>query len=269
MRLELAGAAIVLLCLVIPAAATEHSSLIYSTSPHYPDRWLWEPISQLRPASAGVNFGTQTERGQLLTLQPGGVALFRLPADYWLRLDRADSAETTAPGEAGPASPGTPELWHSLGNGLFVPKQLQQGSRAGEWLLPPTQSSEALLMLENSGEESIRWWLSRTTPERGAALYPYREIAVSQHDKPQWYYQENRGNHLQMSALVAGEQYRIALQGPGQWRLESRILPGAQLSWQRFVDLPLRLNNKYWRDVEKLDLLRSAAIPPGFVLDPR
>ena len=79
MRRELVSLAALLLGIVVPLAATGSSPLIHSSNPNYPSQWLWEPVSGLAPESVGAISGLQNERGQQLTLEAGGVALFHLP----------------------------------------------------------------------------------------------------------------------------------------------------------------------------------------------
>lgn len=245
-RLSLLLCALALaLCAQVVAAG---ESYLEQQAAHYPVRWLWEPVPRPEPGSEGVEWGSRDGQGRSVLLQPGGFALLRLQGDYWLRL--AATASDESPGDATSANPpqGPPELWISRGNGLFVPARVQAGARPGEWLLPPTTSATAIVLLENKDRSAARWQLSRAIPAPSATFYPYREPAADQDGDQHWYFRPHRGKHVQLSSLAAGDVYQVVLQGPGEWRLEASTLFDTDSDWQRFIDLPLQLNGQYWRD---------------------
>ena len=211
MRSCLVGFIGLLIGLIPQLALSASSPLENASSLYHPNRWLWEPVSTLSAESTDVITGPQQHEGRKFSIGNDGAALFRLPGNSWLRL------WTDSPN---PKSP--PALWHSQGNGLFIPARLQQGLQHGEWLMPPPQTTDVIVMLENRDTETENWWLSRATLGTSADIYPYREIDQNEADDTHWYYQRHRGALIKMSTLAAGDEYRAVLTGRGNfdWRPE-------------------------------------------------
>ena len=108
--------------------------------------WLWENINHLQSGSENASLDHDNQQGRELTIQANGMAIFKVPRAYWLRLTNIANASHS--------QASNPDLWYSSGNGLFIPIQPQMGkvttNQQQEWLLPPPISGELTFMLKNT-----------------------------------------------------------------------------------------------------------------------
>ena len=229
---------IILMGLMAGTAAAEQSPFMRAAAPYSKQAWLWEPVSNPLPASVGIRHEELGPQGRSLIWERDGRALFELQKGQWLRLYAGNTQTQDV----------VPAIWSSRGNGLFTNIDLQKGVSPGEWIVPPLNNSAQYLLIENTGAGPAQWWVSSMRLDRRSDQYPYRDRVDSETDESHWSFEKPRGRHLKLQSLAAAEHHVIELEGPGNWRMEVSFSLDPRQGWQRFIDLPLQLNGKPWKD---------------------
>ncbi len=214
--------------------------------------WHWESIEELEDASDGATLGELHALGQEIIIQAKGTALFKIPKDYWVKLISSNSHLVN--------NKIKPNLWYSNGNGLFIPAPLQFHSDKNElndkkiypktkqWVMAPPLNNNLLLMLTNTSEDTIRWILSRAQPIEIKERKTYSDIVYGQENIPTWHLETNPRKHIQLNKLIKNQFFSVDLQGPGEWKMETRLLIDSWQPWKRFINLNLKLNGSDWHD---------------------
>ena len=205
-----------------------------------PTPWIWEAIEHLHDASQEAALLQQTPQGKKLQIKANGMAIFKAPKGYWLKLLSKPMKKNRPP-----------QLWYSPGNGLFVPAPLQAHDHQHKqktWLFAPPLENDLTFMLKNSENQTQTWWLSRARPPSITPHRLFRDPIESPSNKMSWHYQTRQGKHLKLTDLKENQHFAINLQGPGQWQLESRLVLDGRQPWQRFVNISLLLNKKDWQN---------------------
>lgn len=207
--------------------------------------WVWSPIASLANDSKSAKLKNINKQESLLVLKKKGTAYLVLPKGHWLRFNAFKNKILNSG-----------FIWQSTGNGLFLPSEpiLQKlktssNQQSNAWLLKGHDTLKTLVRIDNPFEESLKINLSiakEIIPNKNKAIsFKQLENLDTEHDD--WYYLSSQSKHMELNRYDDNEVVSIELQGPGSWKLESRLLYEDQ-TWQRFIDTPLTLNGKYWNN---------------------
>ncbi|MFY0641076.1 MAG: hypothetical protein JXR16_08525 [Bermanella sp.] len=231
--------------------------------------WSWEGINNLHPASQNSSLGKLSISGQEITIQPNGSAFFSVPKGYWLRL--ISHVYSPKAGIQPDSKILKPDLWYSTGNGLFIPAFVQSSryeidntkkidleknnfnkkislEPAKQWTMTSPVDKDLIVMLKNPSDQKVNWYISRAFLQKTIIDESMIDIISSNKNDMTWHFESHPGKHVQLSQLEKHQRYEIELNGPGQWKLETRLMQDAWQPWQRFVNISLKLNENHWKD---------------------
>lgn len=231
--------------------------------------WSWEGIEALHNETQDASLGKLSSQGQNIIVDAHGTAVFTIPNGYWLRfINPENTLNANARLEQIQQKP---SVWYSASNGLFIPAPLQFYSSArdqpvfgnkntssttkkrkhnlsAQWIMIPPVEADLVVMLKNSNGQAMHWQVSRARPRDLGVADGISEIMSGENNDLTWHFENNPGKHVQLSQLNKNQHYKIDLQGPGKWKIETRLLQNVWQPWQRFININLKLNGQYWQD---------------------
>lgn len=215
----------------------------------YMTQWTWSPVTTLQKKSHAAKLDLINQLESELTLAAHGTAYIELPKSHWLRL----TINTKNNDDNKLLFDKTSRyIWQSIGNGLYLPSHLiveknQPTTQKNTGLIRGHDRWTTLFKIQNPINEPIKLNISmakaRSLPYKKS--FHFNQVEPLNIGHQDWHYLSSQKQYMQLKQYTDNETITLDLQGPGSWKLETRLLYDNQ-DWQRFIDIPISLNNEYW-----------------------
>jgi len=218
--------------------------------------WMWSAIESLHDDSHGSQLSKTNQHSSSLIIKKNGSAFIELPKRQWLRLKLSKGHLTEQNVGDNKELIERGFVWYSVGNGLFLPATLnkekphnEQTPQKHSWLLESSEKDKTLIKIKNPFNKTLSLHLSMGSEHDSLnrvkqAFEPSDKL--NSKDK-KWYFLSSKSKHIKLNRYQDSEVITMDLKGPGSWKLETRLLYDKQ-DWQRFIDVPIKLNGKYWNN---------------------